>query len=104
MKLRTKYSTYTLIENMGVLVNSEIEDDLKQLYQNDQGVNEERLPANLRAHLSYKEITKNVAGCRSLVLNITEECNFRCKYCSFSGKYHSTRSHGSQKMSLTTAN
>lgn len=38
-------------------------------------------------------------GPQHLVLNITERCNLRCRYCSFSGVYDDHRSHSNQVMS-----
>ncbi len=38
-----------------------------------------------------------------LILNVTQNCNLRCKYCIFSGKYEGYREHTSQKMSIDIA-
>lgn len=38
-----------------------------------------------------------------IVLGVTEDCNLRCKYCIFSGKYFDMRTHSAKKMSLETA-
>ena len=38
-----------------------------------------------------------------LILNVTEQCNMRCKYCSFSGAYFYERSHQDNSMSFETA-
>jgi len=38
-------------------------------------------------------------GPQHLVLNITERCNLRCRYCSFSGVYEDHRSHSNRIMS-----
>ncbi len=38
-----------------------------------------------------------------LILNVTDRCNLRCKYCVFSGAYCGQRVHGSATMSLDTA-
>ncbi len=38
-----------------------------------------------------------------LILNVTDRCNLRCKYCAFSGAYHGQRVHGVDSMSLDTA-
>jgi len=35
----------------------------------------------------------------AVILNITEQCNLRCKYCSFSGTYSYERKHSSTSMS-----
>jgi uncharacterized protein len=39
----------------------------------------------------------------SLILNVTEQCNFRCAYCIFSGAYKYRRTHSNRRMSLETA-
>jgi len=35
-------------------------------------------------------------------IELTEECNFRCSYCCFSGKYKERRTHTTKQMSKTT--
>ncbi len=42
-------------------------------------------------------------GPARLVLSVTEGCNFRCRYCVFSGAYRYARRHGSRNMPLETA-
>lgn len=37
-----------------------------------------------------------------LILQVTQQCNFRCEYCVYSGSYL-TRSHSNKKMSIETA-
>ncbi len=37
-----------------------------------------------------------------LILNITERCNIRCKYCSYSGTYYYERTHSERSMSYET--
>lgn len=39
---------------------------------------------------------------KMLTLQVTQQCNFRCEYCVYSGSYL-TRSHSSKKMSISTA-
>lgn len=38
-----------------------------------------------------------------LILGVTDDCNLRCKYCIYSGKYFDMRTHRSKTMSLATA-
>lgn len=39
---------------------------------------------------------------KMLILQVTQQCNFRCEYCVYSGNYL-TRTHSSKKMSISTA-
>jgi uncharacterized protein len=38
-----------------------------------------------------------------LILNVTDQCNLRCGYCTFSGAYYGQRRHGPNTMALETA-
>jgi uncharacterized protein len=40
---------------------------------------------------------------KSLILIATHDCNLRCKYCAYSGKYFYYRTHANRKMSIATA-
>ncbi|OGT91418.1 MAG: hypothetical protein A2286_14000 [Gammaproteobacteria bacterium RIFOXYA12_FULL_61_12] len=37
-----------------------------------------------------------------LIINITERCNFRCRYCSYSGAYEDMRTHSERRMDWET--
>lgn len=39
---------------------------------------------------------------KDLILQVTQQCNLRCKYCAYSGNYYN-RSHSSQRMDFETA-
>ena len=43
------------------------------------------------------------SGPRQVILNITERCNLRCRYCSFSGAYPANRVHSDRSMSWNLA-
>jgi uncharacterized protein len=103
MKIQTKQSSYTLISGLGILVNSEIDGEFQSLYPSSTEVNEQKLIESLRTDLSDEEIETHISNCRNLVLNITEDCNFRCKYCAYSGIYDNIRIHSPKKMDLITA-
>jgi uncharacterized protein len=40
---------------------------------------------------------------QQLILNVTEQCNLRCTYCAYSGRYHNRRTHSSRSMDFQTA-
>lgn len=43
------------------------------------------------------------SGFRELILETSQACNFRCKYCCYSDHYQNTRSHGNKLMDFETA-
>ena len=45
----------------------------------------------------YKQMLRNHPH-PQLILNVTEQCNLRCKYCIYSGEYETFRTHSSNKM------
>ncbi len=53
---------------------------------------------------TFKAVTPHGKPQLSLfVVELTEQCNFRCKYCCFSGEYHERREHSEKYMNSTTA-
>lgn len=61
-------------------------------------------PKKMKYFASDQEVQQTLTDkVNSLVLNVTERCNFRCKYCIFSGEYFYRRSHSKRQMSLRTA-
>jgi uncharacterized protein len=53
---------------------------------------------------SEKRIREQLDNRREqLILDVTEECNFRCSYCVFSGLYPKERTHSAQKMTWDVA-
>lgn len=42
-------------------------------------------------------------GFKQLILSITDDCNFRCSYCTYSSEYDNFRTHSSNYMTFDTA-
>jgi uncharacterized protein len=61
--------------------------------------------SDLRLHpLEFSHIDKEVSSnAKTLILEITEECNLRCTYCVFDEKYISERNHSNKTMPLELA-
>jgi uncharacterized protein len=61
-------------------------------------------PDEMAFYISEKaaidELNNNL---KQIVLNVTESCNLRCRYCLYSGSYSYERQHSSRKMSFITA-
>lgn len=103
MKIQSQRSSYTLIPELGILINSEIDGEILSFYADQLEINEEEIVENLRAQLTDEEIEQKISRCRSLTLCVTDECNFRCTYCAFSGVYEYNRMHRVKSMSFDTA-
>lgn len=102
MRIKTEKGCYTFFSNLGILINSELEEEIKkELIPNE--INEKEIIDRLRRELTDIEIEYELGTVRNLTLNITEACNFRCGYCAFSGIYENRRVHNNKKMDLNTA-
>lgn len=50
--------------------------------------------------VNLKYLSENCMG--NLILQVTQQCNLRCKYCAYSGNYYN-RTHSSERMSFEDA-
>lgn len=101
MKIQTKHAEYSLISQLGIIVNSELEREFDHFLPAQ--LIEERMIESLKSELSDSEIEERLSAVRNITLNITEQCNFRCTYCTFSGNYAIGRVHNPKRMNITTA-
>ncbi len=53
-------------------------------------------------NMSVKELAGSCPS-QQLILNVTEQCNLRCKYCIYGGRYCNRRSHSSATMDFEIA-
>ena len=61
-------------------------------------------PARIRYPRDRTEIVDELeTNMRSLTLNVTEDCNMRCRYCVFSGNYKGMRTHAPKYMNFDVA-
>lgn len=61
-------------------------------------------PIHIIMPLSEEQLKQKLSSeRRSIILNVTEKCNFRCSYCSYSGKYPEQRPHTKRMMSWDIA-
>ncbi len=102
MEIKTGKSTYKLIKELGIPVNEEIEKDLLKLVKNA-SVGEKNFAKDIRVDTDGSSIQAALASVGCIALNLTEECNYRCSYCIYSGDYDYERSHGAKFMEYETA-
>lgn len=101
MEITTRQANYSLISELGILVNSELTNDLRHLIPGK--IDEAILISKLQAMISDEEIESQLASILNITLNLTDDCNFRCRYCIYSGNYQAVRKHNPVKMSIDTA-
>jgi uncharacterized protein len=58
---------------------------------------------NDNAPLTEEEIKQSLSNINTLILEITQRCNFRCKYCVYSGNYLYFRTHNERTMPFEIA-
>jgi uncharacterized protein len=110
---------YDVIDDFGRFSKQEICDHLSSTYdlekicvaleeiiraQEDDGLFSGHRPSRLDDPYEYAEIENMINGeCRQLILELTEKCNLRCRYCIYSGEHSYQRSHGMRSMDFETA-
>lgn len=101
MEIKTGKATYRLIPQLGLLINSELEEEFSHLLSDK--LDEEKIIENLRREISDEEIEKRVASISNITFNILEDCNYRCSYCIYPGNYELVRIHNPKRMCFETA-
>lgn len=97
----TRNAGYVYLPELGIVVNSEIEKDFSHLFPGES--DETKILAGIKRELTDEFIDTQIKSNRNIVFCLTEQCNFRCRYCTYSGAYEKVRTHSQKKMSLFTA-
>ncbi|MCP4217178.1 MAG: radical SAM protein [bacterium] len=106
LDISTKKAGYVYLQESGTIVNREISHefaDSEEKIASFFKLSDKEIFSRLARDISNAEIDEIVAGCDSIVLGITEACNLRCNYCSYSGDYTNHRQHSGSRMSVETA-
>ena len=117
--LRVDVVTWDIIEDVGVLTVEEAVEKYQSVYdkdrirsaymdvvhvQNHDGLLLIKYPDAITLPVTIKDIeTAMGIGRRKLILCVTENCNFRCKYCLYGGKYNSWPVHSDKCMTWEIA-
>lgn len=100
MLIETKNAKYRILEDLGILVNDELTQEFSHLKSKPPS---KSASLNiLKQEFTDSQIMDSISQCGSIALVTTESCNFRCKYCVYSGKYPNERVHSDKKMSIRT--
>jgi uncharacterized protein len=109
--------TYKMIGDYGILSHSQIVDKYKNEFTSNkirkelqtledmvekEGIFSVHRPKIFRfdSHSLKRKLNSNL---EQIILNVTDQCNMRCKYCIFSGEYPCERTHSNQFMGFKIA-
>lgn len=114
-KSMNQYYVFDVNTNSIICINKEIYEELKETNSIDETKNKQILTLKKRGYL--KENNEEIRVChpalpmvekymegnlKQLILQVTQNCNLRCKYCIYSGSYIN-RTHTNKRMSFETA-
>lgn len=117
--IRVNEAVYDLIDLVGIHEPGVIVEKLKHRYPGDEirnyikGIEDAKsqhylfssnrpvISSVCRSQEHVEKAMKN--NLSQMILEVTSNCNLRCKYCSFSGRYSSSRTHQKENLPLDTA-
>ncbi len=94
-------SKFQLLDQLGLIVNNEIAHEYQKIIPGQ--LNEQEIVNRLRQYIDDETITNNLSSLANIALNITEDCNFRCDYCNYSGSYENERKHRKKSIDFQIA-
>lgn len=100
MKLRTENGTYKISKNISLVLPQEIEGKYSNEFKIDELNHEDKVMKYLKREISNEEILRNISNLKNLTFQLTQNCNYRCSYCAYSGLYPENRTHSHKRMSL----
>lgn len=100
--IKTKNEIYSICKNIPLILpfNFACKLDPQIITQKDYQLCVKR---KLIEKMPNDQVLKYLSNTNALCMELTHNCNLRCKYCTYSGIYKSLRTHQSLKMSYTVA-
>lgn len=101
MRVKTKKEEYKIAKNLSLIVPSKHEGIISDRFKPSiETINS--IENVVKVKESGDSVKKEFANVRNLTFGVTHECNLRCKYCGFSGKYNYNRMHDKKSMDIST--
>lgn len=95
---------YFYNSRLGMIFNIESEDEIPEtLKLYDDFVQDKCLKSDYTKRDVYDHLYKKAKGFKNLILEVTDACNLRCRYCVYSDNYSNMRSHGDKLMRFDVA-
>ena len=101
MIVKTNCAEYEIFKYLSLIVPRNYSEKISEIFKPSEGILEKN-KAELKRPVTIEEAKARMADIRNLTMGVTHNCNLRCHYCSFSGKYSYTRQHSSNSMDIKT--
>jgi uncharacterized protein len=88
-------SDYLYLPEYNIILNNQIKNLFKKYSAS------RKIQIN-RPYITAEVLKKNLIELPQVIFEITQQCNLRCKYCIYSGKYYHQREHSKSFISLKT--
>ncbi|MGE5343576.1 MAG: radical SAM protein [Candidatus Omnitrophota bacterium] len=99
MIIKTQKEKYVVLKEFSLIVPHQMSKEISKRFAPAKEILENNQNA-LKKHVSVEEIKEKLANAASLCLGTTQNCNLRCKYCVYGGKYKYRRTHKDAFMTM----
>ena len=103
MVIKTANEIYTLCKNISLILPENYANNVKKNFSLLGDHFNNLTGEKTVEQISEEDIIQNLKNVKDLTLELTQNCNLRCKYCTYSGLYKSRRPHQPQIITHQTA-
>lgn len=97
MIVQTKKEKYKVSKYLSLIVPATFEEQIRKNFEPSFEILEENIKAKKKP-ITTEDVMAKIANASNLTFNVTNNCNLRCEYCGYSGKYDHSRTHSDNSM------
>ena len=103
IKFNTENNSYLYFPDSKTVFSNNIDEERKQFFEKYSLIKDEKFFESIV--VTEEDIKEQIysVGLTELILDVTTQCNLRCRYCIFGGNYNYSRAHSDNYMSIETA-
>jgi uncharacterized protein len=101
MIIKTGKENYSLFKYMSLVLPTHLEKEISDQLQPPAEILAEN-KTNIKKSITPEEARAQLVNVKNLTFGVTQNCNLRCGYCAYGGKYKYNRLHNSSSMSMDT--
>lgn len=101
MKVETKKEKYIAHKFISLIVPQNYEEEINEYYSPSEFFISE-ISRSIQREVPEAQVKRAIVNSETITLEVTQDCNLRCRYCPFSGShYESYRTHNPKRMDYT---